>query len=471
MLNSKIDAFIKSHFDGKQKEKAVIRADALISRGLTDDSIVIGLLEKGTDIPKKLPAEMYDKVNYMCRRFMDRIARFELDYDFVPDIEALKNIIICFLESAPVFHSKFTDNHIAPYWKVSDYHIDDAFISREVDDLQKATDVFLLHDIDIKSNVQIKFALFTCKGKSKLCMFWNHMCMDGGDLKHSLSDIFRNYNEYTQNGVLPLDFRNGSRAYERVYDDFSKDDRKKAKKLFANVSANDKHSLPFSKASESDGKMIVRKKISRDVFEPARLKAKEYGATVNDLVSAAYIRAFYTVSGCNAGEKVGISCAVDLRRYIKNVENTGYTNHTTFMPCIVEEMGETMADTLRAAVKSTKKVKSDKFMGLHGLPLLNLGYSTMVYAQAELIVGAFYNNANLAVSNVGKIEPEWFSFGENAPTAIYVAGAAKEKPCAMMTALSYNGDLSVSVCTRGNEADRKMLENFFDEIEINIKSL
>lgn len=447
------------------------RAKALASRGITDNKIILGILEKGIDSPKKLRAEMYDKVNYMCRRYMDRIARFELDYDFIPDIDALKNVIICFFEFAPVFHSRFIDNHIAPYWKVSDYHIDDTFLHREVEDLQAAADEFLLQDIDISSNVQIKFALLTCNGKSKLCLCWNHMCMDGGDLKHSLSDIIENYNEYTQNGVLPLNFRSGTRAYERVYDEFDKEDIKEAKKLFSNVSAHDKHALPLSQTENSDKKMIVRKKISKDIFEPARKKAKALGATVNDVISAAYIRAFYKLSECNPNEQVGISCAVDLRRYIKNIDNTGYTNHTTFMPCVVECMGKTMLDTLKSAAASTANAKKDKFMGLHGLPLLNLGYSTMVYAQAELIVGAFYNNANLAVSNVGKIEPEWFALNGNAPTGVAVAGAAKKKPCAMMTALSYNGDLSISICTRGNENDKNLLLKFFDEIEKNLKEL
>lgn len=471
MISDTIKAFIEDSFAEAEKKKAFDRAEALIARGLCDDNIIIGMLTQKPSVPRWLRAEMYDKVNYLCRRYMDRIARFELDYDFIPDIDALKNVIICFLEFAPVFRSRFIDNHIAPYWKVSDYHIDDAFLHREVEDLQTAADEFLLQDIDIGSNVQIKFALLTCNGKSKLCLCWNHMCMDGGDLKHSLSDLIKNYNEYTQNGILPLNFRSGSRAYERVYDDFCKDDVKKAKKLFANVSSRDKHALPFSKAEKSDKKMIVRKKVCKDIFEPARLKAKACGATVNDLISAAYIRAFYTLSECNPNERVGISCAVDLRRYIKNIESTGYTNHTTFMPCVVESMGKTMLDTLKSAAASNTNTKSDKFMGLHGLPLLNMGYSTMVYAQAELVVGAFYNNANLAVSNVGKIEPEWFSLNGNAPTGVAVAGAAKKKPCAMMTALSYNGDLSVSICTRCNENDRKMLLKFFDEIEKNLKEL
>ena len=39
-----------------------------------------------------------------------------------------------------------------------------------------------------------------------------------------------------------------------------------------------------------------------------------------------------------------------------------------------------------------------------------------------------------------------------------------------MTALSINGDLSVSICLRGNEKDKEILERFFDEYTENIKA-
>ena len=83
------------------------RANQLKSRGLNDENLIASLIEKefreNFVVPKKLKSEMYDKVNYMCRRYMDRIARFELDYDFIPDIDALKYALICAFEAAPVF--------------------------------------------------------------------------------------------------------------------------------------------------------------------------------------------------------------------------------------------------------------------------------------------------------------------------------------------------------------------------------
>ncbi len=471
MISDYTKAFIEKHFSDSEKKNAFNRAEELVSRGLTDETLVVDILKKQKTIPKRLPAEMYDKVNYLCRRWMDRIARFEIDYDFVPNISVLKNVIICLLESAPVFHSSFVDNHINPYWKVSDYHIDDVFSVRATDDLQHSADSFLLQDIDVKSNVQIKICLLLNNECSKLCFIFNHMCMDGGGLKKFLHDLFVSYNEYIENGCVPLDYQHRSRAYELVYDDFTKGDRKKAKKLFSNVSAKDKHSLPFSQIQKNDKKMIVRKRISTDVFESVRKNARKSGATVNDVLVAAYIRSFYEISGCNTDERVGISCAIDLRRHIKSIEKIGYTNHTAFIPCVVESMGKTMADTVNAVVKSTREIKNDKFIGLHGLPLLNLGYSTMVYAQAELVVGAFYNNANLALSNVGELDPYMLAMENRIPTGVSVAGAVKEKPCAMMTALSYNGNLMLTICIRGNENDRMMLEKFLDRVEGNMKLL
>jgi NRPS condensation-like uncharacterized protein len=94
----------------------------------------------------------------------------------------------------------------------------------------------------------------------------------------------------------------------------------------------------------------------------------------------------------------------------------------------------------------------------------------MVYAQAEPIVNLFYRNPTLSVSNVGKIDTEAFSLANNKPFSAFVAGAAKNKPCAVMTALSINGDLSVSICLRGNKKDGEILESFFTQYENNIKS-
>ena len=56
---------------------------------------------------KKLNAELWDKMHYLFRDFNDRMVHVELHYNFEIDIEALKTVLICFLEKAPVLHSSF----------------------------------------------------------------------------------------------------------------------------------------------------------------------------------------------------------------------------------------------------------------------------------------------------------------------------------------------------------------------------
>ena len=63
---------------------------------------------------------------------------------------------------------------------------------------------------------------------------------------------------------------------------------------------------------------------------------------------------------------------------------------------------------------------------------------------------------------------EALSLNGNKPIGAAVAGAAKKKPCAMMTALTINGNLCFSICSVGNAEDKKMLSRFFDLIENNI---
>ena len=55
---------------------------------------------------RKLNAELWDKMHYLFRDFNDRMVHVELEYDFIPDIDALKTVIICAFEKVPVLHSR-----------------------------------------------------------------------------------------------------------------------------------------------------------------------------------------------------------------------------------------------------------------------------------------------------------------------------------------------------------------------------
>lgn len=453
----------------------VREAQSLREKGLTDEKVINDLIEFKKNNPcllrKRLPTEMYDKVNLMCRNYMDRLARFSMDYDFIVDEEKFRNVAVCCLESVLMLRSQVINHPVEPYWRVADYNVSEFVFVEHTDDIQKSREKFFSRSIPLKSNIQMNIGMFYHKGRTYINFIWNHMCMDGGGFRMFWMDFCKNYSDYVNCGISPLSFSLGSRKYSDVYKDMPEDMAKKAKRQLANVSPRLKLRFPFENNNKEDNVIIVSRKIPADYFVGAKAYAKEAGATVTDLLLASYIDSLGKLSGLDKNDSVSVACATDLRRHIRDLSTIGYTNHVSFMHCTLDKKGSDFKETLGLVRDRTALMKDDEFAGLHGLPLLNFAYKAMFYIQAESVVRLFYNNPMFSVSNVGIIRPSDFVLGEKGPYDAFVAGAAKNKPCAVMTALTINNNLSVSMCLRGNEKDKQLLESFFTEFENNIRSL
>ncbi|MDE6723108.1 MAG: hypothetical protein K2J55_02815, partial [Eubacterium sp.] len=387
---------------------------------------------------RKLNAELWDKMHYLFRDFNDRMVHVELRYDFEINIEALKTVLICFLEKAPVLHSSFTDNRIQPYWTVKDYKIDDVLTVKEVSEAELDIEInnFLVQYIPPDADIQMKVAVFNHNGKSVLCVVENHMCMDGGDLKYFMKALCKNYNEYIEKGVSPIDLRTGTRSYESVYEDFSSGEKRMAKNLYKNINSKDDHGFPFTPNSIRDKSFIAKRKIPASKFDEIRFAGKKHGATINDMLLTAYFYALYELAGFDSRESVSISCAVDLRRHIKNNQGQGITNHTAWMQCRVPERGANIFETLNFVVHSSNQFKEDKFIGLHGLPLLSFGYKILPLAASEEVIKIGYANPLLAMSNIGILEVDKLALEGNEPVDGFMSGAVKYKPYALLSVTS-----------------------------------
>jgi NRPS condensation-like uncharacterized protein len=420
---------------------------------------------------RKLKAELWDKMHYLFRDFNDRMVHVALYYDFEIDIDVLKTVLICFFEKTPVLHSAFIDNKIAPYWEVKEYHIDDVLTVERVEDLDAAAEAFLTRYIPPESDLQMEAAVFFRDGKSVLCLIENHMCMDGGDLKYFLNALCKAYSAYDLERKSPVDLRTGSRAYTAVYEDYSYAEQRMAKNLYKNVCAKDGHRFPLTEDSARDASFIARRTIPASMFDRIKSTGKKHGATVNDMLLAAYFYSLYDLAGYGTNESVTISCAIDLRRHIKDNTGEGLTNHTAFMQCAVPERGADIFRTLRYVTASSERYKKDKFMGLYGLPLLNLGYSILPHAASEEIIKIGYSNPLLAMSNIGILNEEALSLSGHAPTGGFMTGAVKYKPYVLLSATTLRKEITLSMCVRGNEEDRRIVERFFDLIEENLQTL
>ena len=413
---------------------------------------------------RKLNAELWDKMHYLFRDYNDRMVHVELHYDYEIDVEALKTVLVCFFEKAPVLHASFTDNRIAPYWTVRDYHVDDILTVKDVaeEDLAEEINSFLVQYIPPESGIQMKVAVFFHGGKSALCVVENHMCMDGGDLKYFMNALCENYNAFVQTRKSPVDLRTGTRSYEAVYEDFSATERKIARSLYKNINRKDGHRFPLTPDNIRDTSFIARKKFSAETFDQLRAEGKKRGATINDMLLAAYFDALYKLAGFDPNDSLAISCAIDLRRHIKDSSDQGVTNQTAWMQCSIPKMGDDIFETLDYVKASSAAFKRDRFMGLHGLPLLSLGYKILPLAASEEIIKVGYANPLIAMSNIGILDVQKLTLDGHAPTDGFMSGAVKYKPYVLLSATSLRKELTMSMCVRGNEEDRRIVDRFFE---------
>ena len=422
-------------------------------------------------MPKTLKAEIWDKMQYLFRDFYDRMVHCVQIYDAPIDVAAMKNVLIWTTEKTPILHSAFRVNAVEPYWTVEDYTIDDILtVDLECDDLDERIDKFITQSIPIDSNVQYRFAILSDGKRWALAMIVNHMCMDGGDFKYFMKKLAENYNKQIS-GERGFAIKTGSRALDEVYSNLTDEDKEVAKNLYKNISAvKDEHYFPLTPSNKDDRTMICKRKVDKELFDNFRAIGKKLDVTVNDMMLAFYIRALYDVGMFDENERLSIPCMVDLRRHIEaGGANTGLTNHTGFMVCSVENKGATINDTLINVLRSVRKSKDDKYIGLYSLPLLKLAYAVFPYVISETAIKIGYMNPLIGMSNIGLLNDALLKLGDANLVDGFMTGAVKYKPYMQLALTTVKGVMTMTIAIRGNDEDKKIVEGFFDLIIQNMR--
>ena len=248
---------------------------------------------------KILKAEMWDKMQYLFRNYYDRTMHAVYFYDGTIDEKALAEVYDAVIKKIPVLHSTFHNNFIRPYWTVNeDYTSADYFELVETDDVWGYLDKFLGTEVCAQGKVQFSVKLIRSNGKDVLATVCNHMCFDGPDLKYFNSKIAETYTEYKKSGKLAPDIKTGTRSAEQVYSKMNEEDYKHAKSLYKNVSTvENKHTFPFADNDGTERSRLVLRKLDKASFLAMKARGKAQGATINDIILAAYFRAHRRLHG------------------------------------------------------------------------------------------------------------------------------------------------------------------------------
>ncbi len=391
-------------------------------------------------------------------------------YDGNIDEKALGEVYMAVIKEIDILHSTYHNNFIKPYWTLNDdFTLDDFFKVINTSEPIKELDDFMGYTVPANSKVQMRVALIRSGNKDILAVVVNHMCFDGADLRYLNVKVAETYTIYKETGLLKPDIKKGTRSAEQVYYKLNEEDRKTAKRLYKNISTVENNfTFPFAKDDGSEKCRLVRQKLFREDFLKMKAKGKEIGATINDVILAAYFRALYKYIDTN-GNSITVPCMYDLRKYTGGV-SLGLTNMIGFMPCTLSpDVGKTMLDTVEKVKTALKGAKEDRFTGLYSLPLLKLAYGIFPHFISEFAIRLGYTNPYIGMSNIGIIKPLEFNFDGLTPVDAFYSGAIKYKPYMQLALTTFENEITFSVGIRGNDEDAKIFSDFMNVVIEEIK--
>lgn len=400
--------------------------------------------------------------------------RVSLWYDGLIQLDILKKALGHVTDKNPILHSAFRDHAMNPYWEIRSYSIDDMLTAYETNDPEQAKQQFFRQVIPVESNVQYRIAVINHDGKSLLCLMINHMCTDGRGVQTLLKQIAATYSKIHENLPVP-EIKSGSRAYAKIYTGFRLRNRLAARFLLKNITRlKEKRTFAYTPEDQSDDLLMVTAKWtageSAAIKEFAKIKhtANKTGATVNDVLLAFYTHALYQTCNFPKEKPLTITCMVDNRRYIKETEATGLTNHVGLMQVRLVRCGSTVGETVAEIVKVTTLEKKKRFFGLSGIPLIRLGYH-LPFFLVKPGTSLWFLNPVIGFSNMGVIHEELFHLAGLKVVEGMFVGPQQYKPYLTVYIHMMCDALYFTTAVQGNEQDRQKIMQLFDNMKYHMQ--
>ena len=415
-------------------------------------------------LPKIIKAGGGERGQYILREFNDNTVRFVLNYPGTVDVEILRKAARAVVESVDVLHGTFFTEGISAHWKLND-NLDESnfFLCVETEgDPEVTANSLSLLPVYSEDKVQFHVTLVRSAEKSSVVVRMSHLVVDGGDGKYLLAKLVEAYNLIAREGNADaLEVKNGSRAPEKVYDTVSKEDMKKLQK--SSPSSTDVRSFYPYPNEEKGRNRLVLAKIPADVMNTARKKAKELGASVNDMMMAATYHAYAKLPGVDPAQPMSINSTMDLRRHCKDGESEGLCNMSgSFLTLLEHGCAGSFEDTLTDIARQTTLIKENPLAGLEGMPIVHSLARNMPIGILLEIMGKVYGTAPVGITNLGNLKCADFALGGIVPNGGIFGGPLKKKPGMQISVISFDGECVLAVAVQCTDEDVSVLQGTLD---------
>jgi len=419
-----------------------------------------------TGIQRRYRAEIWDIMQLIFASSIDHQIHFLIKFDSFIDIGRLEEAIDLLITQFPLIACKFKERGNHPFWEEAGFTSEDIIFLKKTQEINEEIQKAFGPKIDEFNEPQLRIHIIRSEKEDTLCININHMLCDGEgyrDIIYLLSSIYSQLETQTVNMVdndrEAIDMR--SRNTWQVLQPFNM--RTKLRILLDRYDlTKNKMTIAYDLEGDVNTPFLVYHTITQSKFKMIKNYGKSKGASINDVLLTAYIRALYK----NMNMQVpSIQCVVNLRKYITKKESVGFCNLTSTLMCnIGADIGDRFEDTL----KKVKKVMDEEKQKLNCLNLimkLEIVYRILPYKIFMRKVMESNCFPPLAMSNIGIIDKERLVFGKMKITNAFISGSIKYKPLIQLSLSTFDERITFSFGFYGTKSDKEKLTKFLEQFE------
>ena len=409
--------------------------------------------------------DAWDKLQYLfkVKNINDHTLHFAATLSGKLDLKRFKYAVNLSADVFPLIRCRFDKNMNQMTWVDEGYTADDMVRFLESRNMEDSAAEFLSKEIDAIRGPQLKVQIIRSRDTDKICISMNHMLCDAAGFKeylYLLCNIYSNSDETWNLLRKPME----NRMLKQVFKTFSIRDKLKIVLGKDDMATID--SIRFGLAGDRSNPFIEKRFISKEQFSALKVFAKQYGATVNDLIVAAYLRVLYQLYG----RTIVISSTVDLRKYLPDRRAGGICNLCTNLTCnIGSEIGSTFAQTLIKVKQVMDKEKSD-ITCVKSVYLMERAFDVLPDKLAIRLLEKNFSNPFIAFTNIGILDKSKLTFGNIKVTDAYMTGSIKYSPYFQLAISTFDDVAALSVNLYGTQADRNKIALFLDKLETELQN-
>ncbi|WML66648.1 MAG: hypothetical protein METHP_00091 [Methanoregula sp. SKADARSKE-2] len=442
------------------------------------------------DIPEHFPAPPLDQFNYALKRLGDMSMRLVIDLAGRLDEARLARACIAAIRQAPVLGSRFVEAE-SPVWEILlSLNIEDLVqvtLSQDPDgDLMKT----LTGSLDPGRGPQVRLSLIRGE-RDILCITVSHAAMDAhGLLAFSalLAMLYRD--EHLGDTIIP---ERSDRSLTPLLAGLSPGTLERLARPAEKFVAGWK--FPETGAPGTERRYAIRT-LPASRLIAIRGRGREYGATVNDILLAAYYTALREVINPENGIRVQILVTIDLRRYFSGEagmgreEREGFTgpgdrdfqattrvhalartiaNRSVAFPLLVPVAERTFGDTI-VLMHALMREKKEHYPGLASA-LETEAYGPGNFSKFQDRVreresaSAEIRSEPPFIGNIGVVPTEVYAFAPDLPVNnAFVAGIIVNPPGLTFGITTCNGMLTLSIGYCSPAITEESVEGLLDRI-------